>query len=216
MYNLSSLPQKIPLFPLTDVLLLPHSRLPLNIFEPRYLTMLDDVMKSDHRLIGMIQPLPNQKNTGDPQVHTVGCAGRLTSFTETSDRRYMISLTGVCRFHVQQVNNGFLPYATSDIAWENFSLDLQPLQGEPAFDRPRFLAVLERYLHVMDLSTDWRNLKEAEDVMLINTMSMMCPFSAEEKQALLEAQTVMRRSETLITLMEFALRGNAPTQGRLQ
>ena len=216
MYNLSSLPQKIPLFPLSDALLLPHSRLPLNIFEPRYLTMLDDVMKSEHRLIGMIQPLPDQQATGDPQVHTIGCAGRLTSFTETSDRRYMISLTGICRFHVQQVHNGFLPYATSDISWDNFSIDLQPIQPEPAFDRPRFLAVLERYLQVMDLSTDWRNLKEAEDAMLINTLSMMCPFSPEEKQALLEMQTTMRRSETLITLMEFALRENTGSQGRLQ
>jgi Lon protease-like protein len=216
MYSLSSLPEKIPLFPLNDVLLLPHSRLPLNIFEPRYLTMLDDVMKTDHRLIGMIQPLPNQERVGDPQVHTVGCAGRLTSFTETSDRRYMISLTGVCRFHVQRVNNGFLPYATSDIAWGNFGLDLQPVQPEPAFDRERFLAVLERYLQVMDLSTDWRNLKDAEDAMLINTMSMMCPFTPEEKQALLETQTVMRRSETLITLMEFALRENKTPTGRLQ
>ena len=216
MYNLSSLPQKIPLFPLSDALLLPHSRLPLNIFEPRYLTMLDDVMKSEHRLIGMIQPLPDQQATGDPQVHTIGCAGRLTSFTETSDRRYMISLTGICRFHVQQVHNGFLPYATSDISGDNFSIDLQPIQPEPAFNRPRFLAVLERYLQVMDLSTDWRNLKEAEDAMLINTLSMMCPFSPEEKQALLETQTTMRRSETLITLMEFALRENTGSQGRLQ
>jgi Lon protease-like protein len=216
MYNLSSLPEKIPLFPLNDVLLLPHSRLPLNIFEPRYLTMLDDVMKTDHRLIGMIQPLPDQERVGDPAVHAVGCAGRLTSFTETSDRRYMISLTGICRFHVQEVNNGFLPYATSDIAWDNFSLDLQPVQPEPAFDRERFLAVLERYLQVMELSTDWRNLKDAEDAMLINTMSMMCPFTPEEKQALLETQTVMRRSETLITLMEFALRENSAPQGRLQ
>ena len=178
--------------------------------------MLDDVMKSDHRLIGMIQPLPDQNGAGDPKVHAVGCAGRLSSFNETSDRRYMISLTGVCRFHVQQVHNGFLPYATGDIAWDSFGLDLNPLQPEPAFDRPRFLAVLERYLQVMDLSADWRNLKDAEDAMLINSMSMLCPFSSEEKQALLETQTVMRRSEILITLMEFALRENKSPQGRLQ
>jgi Lon protease-like protein len=216
MYSLTSLPKKIPLFPLTNALLLPHSRLPLSIFEPRYLTMLDDVMKTDHRLIGMVQPLPDQERVGDPLVQAIGCAGRLTSFTETSDRRYMISLTGVCRFHVEQVHNGFLPYATADVSWDQFEIDLNPLQGEPAFDRPRFLAVLERYLQVMDLSTDWKNLKDAEDAMLINSMSMLCPFTPEEKQALLETQTIMRRSETLITLMEFALHENTGRIGRLQ
>jgi Lon protease-like protein len=216
MYNLASLPSKIPLFPLSNVLLLPHSRLPLNIFEPRYLTMLDDVMKSEHRLVGMVQPLANQQNAGDPKVQTIGCAGRMTSFTETADRRYMISLTGICRFHVEQLHNGFLPYATGDISWDNFEIDLRPVQPEPAFDRPRFLAVLERYFQVMELKTDWRNLKDADDAMLINALAMLCPFSPEEKQALLETQTLIRRSETLITLMEFALQENKGPMGRLQ
>jgi Lon protease-like protein len=216
MYNISSLPSKIPLFPLSNALLLPHSRLPLNIFEPRYLTMLDDVMKSEHRLIGMVQPLAGQKNAGDPQVQTIGCAGRLTSFTETADRHYMISLTGICRFHVEQLHNGFLPYATGDILWEHFEIDLHPVRPEPAFDRDRFLAVLERYFQVMDLKTDWRNLKDSDDAVLINTLAVLCPFSPEEKQALLESQTIMRRGETLITLMEFALRENQGAKGRLQ
>ena len=216
MYSLASLPTRIPLFPLNNALLLPHARLPLNIFEPRYLTMLDDVMKSEHRLIGMIQPKAGQQNAGDPVLRTIGCAGRLTSFTETSDRHYMISLTGICRFNVQEVHNGFLPYATGDIIWDQFQPDLRPAQAEPAFDRPRFLAVLERYFQVMELSTDWESLKDADDAMLINALAMLCPFSPEEKQALLETPTLMRRCETLITLMEFALRENTGSKGTLQ
>jgi Lon protease-like protein len=216
MYSLSSLPKNIPIFPLSNALLLPHSRLPLNIFEPRYLTMLDDVMRSDHRLVGMIQPLASDENLGNPQVKAIGCVGRLTSFNETSDRRYMITLTGVCRFRVGKVHNSFHPYATADVKWAEFVDDLHPNQSDDAFERARFVAVLERYFQVMDLSTDWESMKEAEDEMLINSLAMLCPFLPEEKQALLEAPTFIRRVETLITLMEFALRENTGPKGILQ
>lgn len=216
MYSLSSLPNTIPIFPLSNALLLPHSRLPLNIFEPRYLTMLDDVMKSEHRLIGMVQPLASDERMGNPQVKTIGCVGRLTSFNETADRRYMIALTGVCRFRVESVHNSFHPYATADVKWAEFVEDLKPCQSNEAFDRPRFLAVLERYFQVMELSTDWNSMKDAEDEMLINSLSMLCPFLAEEKQALLEAPSFIRRVETLITLMEFALQENKSPKGTLQ
>jgi Lon protease-like protein len=216
MYSLSSLPSKIPLFPLSNALLLPQSRLPLNIFEPRYLTMLDDTLKSDHRLIGMVQPLPDDKNSGDPRVHQIGCAGRLTSFSETGDGKYMVTLTGVCRFRVIELINGFLPYATGDVNWDSFGADLRSIATDLAFDRDRFLAVLERYFQVMELSTDWDSLKDADDTLLINSLAMLCPFDPEEKQALLEAPSLSTRRETLVTLMEFALREKSGSSGKLQ
>tara|TARA_R110002096_G_scaffold113077_7_gene246060 strand:- start:11567 stop:12217 length:651 start_codon:yes stop_codon:yes gene_type:complete len=216
MYKLASLPTNIPIFPLGNALLLPHSRLPLNIFEPRYLAMLDDVLKTDHRLIGMIQPIPSDERIGNPQVKSIGCAGRLTSFSEASDRHCLITLTGACRFRVERVHNGFLPYATADINWDEFGDDLNPAKKDAALDRPHFMAVLERYFQVMDLSTDWNSMKDAEDEMLINSLAMLCPFAPEEKQALLEAPTMIRRFETLITLMEFALRENSGDKGVLQ
>lgn len=124
MYNLKTLPNCIPLFPLSSALLLPHSRLPLNVFEPRYLSMLDDTMKSDHRLIGMIQPLAPDHISGANRVHQIGCAGRLTSFSETIDGRYMITLTGISRFRVTNLIDGFLSYQTADVNWVALAMTL--------------------------------------------------------------------------------------------
>ena len=216
MYNSKTLPDRISLFPLSNALLLPHSRLPLNVFEPRYLSMLDDTMRSDHRLIGMIQPLAPDHVSGAPRVHQIGCAGRLTSFSETSDGRYMITLTGISRFRVANLIDGFLSYQTADVNWDSFSGDLSSPSDDLSFDREKFLIVLERYFKTMELSTDWDSLKDADDLLLINSLAMLCPFEPEEKQALLEAPSLLTRRETLLTLMEFALRERSGTMGKVQ
>lgn len=199
----ANLPELLPLFPLSGAIVLPRARLPLNIFEPRYLAMFEDVLKTRERLIGMIQPMGK-----DPEgpLHTVGCAGRVSSFTETDDGRYMISLTGVSRFRFISKVEGFVPYLQAKIDWPEFQRDLGGAEHDTGFDRDGFLALLERFFEVEELDTDWENLNKAETEMLVNSLSMMAPFSPEDKQALLEATTLATRRETLVTLMEFALR----------
>lgn len=199
------LPDTIPIFPLSGALLLPRARLPLHIFEPRYLQMLDDCMKTKARLIGMVQPreIPGSE---EKRLQAIGCAGRLTGFSETEDGRYMITLSGISRFRVKEDVTGFTPYRRSNVDWGPFSRDLGPDESDASFDRPVFLEVLGRYFQANNLSTDWSSLKEAEPELLINSLSMLCPFTPEDKQALLEAPSLTTRRETLVTLIEFALR----------
>lgn len=202
------LPDTIPVFPLPGALLLPRARLPLHIFEPRYLTMLDDVLKTDHRLIGMIQPRAVPDGS-EKRLQSIGCAGRLTSFSETEDGRYMVTLAGISRFRVTQEIEGFTPYRKCDVSWEGFARDRGPLEQDKGFERDKFMSMLKRFFEDRQLSTDWDSLEEAEDELLINSLSMLCPFDPEDKQALLEAPSLSTRRETLVTLMEFALRGGS-------
>lgn len=213
MYSLADLPEALPLFPLSGALLLPRARLPLNVFEPRYLAMLDDVLKSDHRLIGIVQPLDEDDEAGALQA--IGCAGRLTGFQETDDGRYMISLTGICRFRIRAVEDGFAPYRRARVDWADFARDLGKAEHDPGFLRDSFFPLLTRFFAQTDLEADWDSLKEAEDEMLINALAMMLPFAAGDKQALLEAPDLAHRRKTLETLMEFALRGGTDEE-RLQ
>jgi len=199
------LPETIPLFPLPGALLLPRTRLPLHIFEPRYLAMLDDTMKTQHRLVGMIQPVKGPKGTR--RLSAIGCAGRLTAFSETEDGRYMITLTGVSRFRFGREVEGFSPYIRAEVAWDGFDRDRGPPEEDAGFRRGPFLHLLGRFFAARNLSTDWDSLKEAEPELLVNSLSMLCPFEPEDKQALLEAPTLQTRRETLVTLMEYALRG---------
>ncbi|MFT5868849.1 MAG: Lon protease-like protein [Paracoccaceae bacterium] len=200
------LPETIPLFPLPGALLLPRTQLPLNIFEPRYLAMLEDTMKTSHRLIGMIQTRDVPGST-DKRLHSIGCSGRLTQFSETEDGRYMVTLSGMSRFRITKEVTGFSPYLKADVSWDGFERDLGPVEKDTTFDRPKFLDLLSRYFEAMDLATDWDNLKEAENELLVNSLSMLCPFEPEEKQALLEAPSLATRRETLNALIEFSLRG---------
>ncbi len=216
MFNLADLPQTIPVFPLTGALLLPHARLPLNIFEPRYLAMLDDTLKTDHRLIGMVQPREMPEGAGEPRLQQIGCAGRVTSFSETEDGRYLITLSGICRFRVLAQNSGFTPYLRADVDWSSFEADIGKPKTDHEFDRPAFLKTLRRFFEKAKLSSDWDSLRDADEEMLINSLSMLCPFGAEEKQALLEAPCLRTRRETLVTLMEFALRDGEGEGGPLQ
>lgn len=206
MIKQSELPETIAIFPLGGALLLPRARLPLHIFEPRYLQMIDDALKTDGRLIGMVQPNPIPGRDG-PGLHTIGCAGRITQFSETEDGRYMITLGGVSRFRVVKEVEGFNPYRKCDVNWDGFDRDLGKDEADLAFNRKSFLDLLERYFDTRGLSADWDTLKEADDELLINSLSMMLDFEAEDKQALLEAPSLETRRETLVTLIEYTMRG---------
>lgn len=210
MMKTADLPDTLPIFPLPGALLLPRARLPLHIFEPRYLQMLEDCMKTSHRLIGMVQPreVPGGQ-TAEKRLHSIGCAGRLTGFSETEDGRYMVTLSGISRFRVTSEVQGFTPYRRCAVDWTPFGRDLGGVETDSGFKRPLFLATLGRYFKAMDMSTDWGSLKDAEEELLINSLSMLCPFAAEDKQALLEAPSLETRRETLVTLIEFALRGGS-------
>ena len=198
------LPEIIPLFPLPGALLLPRARLPLHIFEPRYLAMLEDCLKTPSRLIGMIQL--REAPGGEKRLCAIGCAGRVTAFSETEDGRYMITLSGISRFRLREEVQGFTPYRRAEVDWSAFARDTGPAEDDPALDRPALLERLSRYFTHQRLGTDWDSLKEAEPELLVNALSMLLPFSPEDKQALLEAPSLVTRRETLETLLEFALR----------
>jgi Lon protease-like protein len=202
----TELPDTIAIFPLPGALLLPRSRLPLHIFEPRYLQMIEDTIKTDTRLIGMVQPnaIPGREGHG---LHTIGCAGRITQFSETEDGRYMVTLGGASRFRVVREIDGFSPYRKCDVNWDGFSRDLGDEEDDANFKRKPFLDLLGRYFDARGLSADWDTLKEADDELLINSLSMMLDFDGEDKQALLEAPSLQTRRETLMTLIEFSMRG---------
>lgn len=207
MIKANDLPSIIPLFPLTGALLLPRGRLPLHIFEPRYLQMLEDCMKTRHRLIGMIQPCRGRD--GCKTLSMIGCAGRLTGFSETEDGRYMITLSGVSRFRFLHEVEGFTPYIRAEVSWPDFARDMGAAEHDPGFDRKGFFDVLCRYFTAQGLETDWDMLKDADDELLLNSLAMLLPLDSEDKQALLEAPCLATRRETLVTLMEYALCGGS-------
>ncbi|MGB3148112.1 MAG: LON peptidase substrate-binding domain-containing protein [Paracoccaceae bacterium] len=211
-FGMGDMPDVIALFPLPGALLLPRGRLPLHIFEPRYLAMIDDTLKSHERLIGIIQP--RAAPAGQRRLSAIGCAGRITGFTETDDGRYMIALSGICRFRLIEEVQGFTPYLRAKIATADFERDLGVAEEDALLDRTGFLATLRRYFELRELSTDWQGLENAPDEVMINSLSMLCPFEPEDKQALLEAPTLSARRETLQMLMEFALRSDG--EGQLQ
>ena len=218
MMKAADLPGVIPVFPLPGALLLPRARLPLHLFEPRYLAMLDDVLKTPHRLIGMTQPDPNPRAASadrPPPLHTIGCAGRVTQFSETEDGRYMVTLAGISRYRLVKEVDGFCPYRRVEVNWDGFGADLARPEKDTAFNRDRFLDLLGRYFSAKSLDTDWETLKEADDELLINSLSMILSFAPEDKQALLEAPSLATRRETLVTLIEYALRGGSDN-GMLQ
>ena len=200
----ADLPQTIPLFPLAGAVLLPRTRLPLQIFEPRYLQMVEDVLKTPDRLIGMIQPA----QPGSDTLSLIGCAGRIVAFSELDDNRLMISLKARSRFRLQKTEQGFLPYLRGQADWRGFEGDLDPRpESLTGFDRSALLQRLSRYAERRGLTTDWDAAEASEEELLVNSLSMLLPFSAEEKQALLESPTLADRRELLDGLLEYALRG---------
>ncbi len=215
MFRPADLPDILPVFPLPGAVLLPRAHLPLNIFEPRYLAMLEDVIKTPGRLIGMVQPVEAREVTGEPRLHSIGCAGRVIAFSETRDGRYQITLAGISRFRLERPEAGFAPYMRATIDWSGFEHDLDGPAQDRTFDREAFLATLGKFFQATGLKSDWESLQNADDEMLVNSLSMMFPFDVEDKQALLEAPTLSDRRETLVTLMEFAM-ASGGNDGKLQ
>jgi Lon protease-like protein len=201
------LPETLPVFPLTGVLLLPGSQLPLNIFEPRYLAMFDDAL-AGNRLIGMIQPFFGESREEAGQAHVqalcqVGCIGRITSFAEMEDGRYLTSLTGICRFRLFDELHPTKGYRNFRIA--PFATDLNGPDDEAQVDRKALLAAFKAYLDANKLEADWESVERASNATLVNSMAMMSPYGPAEKQALLEAPDLKTRAETLIAITEIVL-----------
>lgn len=202
----ADLPGELPLFPLKGVLLLPRGLLPLIVFEPRYLAMVDAAL-AGNRLIGIIQPrfdVEDGVEEGAAPLCEVGTVGRITAIAETGDGRYQVTLTGVCRFRLNGEEPAGLPYRIGHIACD-FPVDFEPRSGEEEVDRAAFLSVFEAYLDANEMEADWDAVEKASTEALINTLSMMSPYGAAEKQALLEAPDLKTRAETLVAITEIAL-----------
>jgi Lon protease-like protein len=215
--TVTDLPRRLPVFPLPGALLLPRSQLPLNIFEPRYLQMVSDAM-SGERLIGMIQPEDEKSDLlGRPGLCKVGCAGRITSFAETPDSRILVQLTGIARFQIVSELVTVTPYRQVETDFEPYAEDLTKDQGGEEVDRRGLLRAFKDYLDANGLKADWDQVKEASNEVLVNTLSLLAPYSARDKQALLEAQDLKTRADVLVALTEMALaRQTGGSQTRLQ
>lgn len=197
------LPDLIPIFPLTSALLLPGCRLPLNIFEPRYLQMIEDALTGD-RLIGLIQPLQPEEEDQDPPIHAIGCAGRIVSLKETDDGRYLVNLVGMSRFEVQREIRSDRLYRMVEPRWERFSGDIGR-RPSADIDRDELVANLRAYFDSHGLEANWDAIDESGDEELVNSLAMVCPFDSAEKQALLEANDLNQRSRLVIALMNMAV-----------
>ncbi|PKQ08408.1 MAG: peptidase S16 [Alphaproteobacteria bacterium HGW-Alphaproteobacteria-12] len=213
--TIADLPETIPVFPLAGAILLPRGQLPLNIFEPRYLKMVDDALRGE-RVIGMVQPdgedagLTSRAGSGKPPLCAIGCAGRITSYAETGDGRIVITLTGISRFHLQAELTAMTPYRQFKVDWEGFADDLIEGHGQHAVSRERLLEILKEYLETHGLQADWRTIRASSNEALVNSLCTISPYGLREKQALLEAKTLEDRNQMLIALTEQALHELAP------
>jgi Lon protease-like protein len=203
------LPQRIPVFPLSGALLLPRADLPLNIFEPRYLAMIENALSTD-KLIGMIQPKPDQDNAEKPVLQKVGCVGRITSYAETPDDRILVTLTGVSRFEVVQELDVVTPYRQVIASYHPFAVDLVSGTGAGDVNRPALLKAFRDYLEANNMNADWGQVDQAPTEVLVNTLSLLAPYPPEEKQALLEAPDLKTRADVLVALTEVALSAKSP------
>lgn len=207
--KIEDLPTELPIFPLTGVLLLPRGRLPLNIFEPRYLAMFDDAMGGS-RLIGMIQPSAMKDDpfgaTQPAELYRVGCAGRITSFNESGDGRYLVALDGIARFRVTSELTTQRGYRRVIPDWTPYKADL--VEDNSQIDRQRLITLLQSYFRRLDLSANWDAIGDAPDERLLTSLAMLCPFEPSEKQALLEADCLSDRARLMMTLLEIAIAGD--------
>ncbi|WP_153771424.1 LON peptidase substrate-binding domain-containing protein [Labrenzia sp. CE80] len=203
---IADLPPVLPVFPLSGALLLPRTQLPLNIFEPRYIDMIDAAL-GGNRLIGMVQPEPALRQQEDdvPVLARIGCVGRLTSFQESGDGRYLVTLQGVMRFAVGRELDAITAFRQVEADFAPFAQDLQSGVGEEEVDRNSLLKALRDYLDANNMEADWESVSEAETEVLVNALCMMCPYGPQEKQALLEARDLKMRAETLIAITEMDL-----------
>jgi Lon protease-like protein len=206
----------IPVFPLPGALLLPRGQMPLNIFEPRYLEMIDDALASRHRLIGMIQPdAAHSAEAQEPQLYRVGCVGRITQLAETGDGRYLLELTGVARYRVEEELKVATAYRQCRVSYAPFADDFVARKGEEAVDRKALLEALSAFLKANNLKADWDGIENAPNEALVNALAMMSPYGAPEKQALLEAPDLKTRAEILVAVTEIEL-AKSNTQGETQ
>ena len=200
------LPEVIPVFPLPGALLLPRGQMPLNIFEPRYVAMIDDALRDGHRLIGMIQPDTTHSGDADkPALYKVGCVGRITQLAESGDGRYLIELTGVARFRIEQELDVKTLYRQCRVTYAPFTDDFIARKGEEQVDRAALLEALRDFLKANELQADWEGIEKAPNEALVNALSMMSPYGSAEKQALLEAPDLKTRAEVLVALTEIEL-----------
>jgi uncharacterized protein len=196
----------IPVFPLPGALLLPRGQMPLNIFEPRYLTMIDDALRSGLRLIGMIQPDPAHPGPeSKPNLYKVGCVGRITQIAETGDGRYLLQLTGVARFRIEAELEVTTPYRQCRVTYAPFAGDFIARKGEEEVDRESLLHALSEFLTANNLKADWEGIENAPNEALVNALAMMSPYGTAEKQALLEAPDLKTRAEILVAVTEIEL-----------
>ena len=206
----AALPAILPIFPLTGVLLLPRGRLPLNIFEPRYLAMTRDALAGE-RMIGMVQPSNPAGSGSNPPVYPTGCAGRITSFAETEDGRFLITLTGTSRFRIREELPLLEGYRRVVPEWREFARDLEN-EDEAGFDRDRLLRGLRAYFQQHQISADWDAVTAVPGERLVTSIAMICPFEPSEKQALLEAPDLDERARLLTAIVEMAVL-NRPSDG---
>jgi Lon protease-like protein len=200
------MPGVIAVFPLPGALLLPRGQMPLNIFEPRYLAMVDDALRDGHRLIGMIQPdVAHAGSTDKPSLYKIGCVGRITQLAESGDGRYLIELTGVARFRIEEELKVATPYRQCRVTYAPFADDFIARKGENAVDRTALLAALTDFLKANDLKADWEGIERAPNEALVNALSMMSPYGTAEKQALLEAPDLKTRAKVLVAITEIEL-----------
>ena len=200
--DFNNLPQTLPIFPLGGVLLLPYGRLPLNIFEPRYLAMTDDALATD-RLIGIIQPATSESQENENPVFKTGCAGRITAFSETEDRRYLITLSGLVRFDVAEEISTSRGYRRVVPDWSPYKADYSD-EKNFEFNKERLLIVLKRYFEKKAIDADWETINKMDNARLVTTLAMICPFDPPEQQALLMAKDIEERAETIISLLEIS------------
>jgi Lon protease-like protein len=212
------LPDVIAVFPLSGALLLPRGQLPLNIFEPRYLMMVDDAFTCGRRLIGMIQPDASHPGADErPNLYRVGCIGRITQLTETGDGRYMIQLTGIARFRIEAELEVITPYRQCRVTYLPFIDDFVGRKGEDEVDRESLLKALSDFLRANDLKADWEGIEKAPNEALVNALAMMSPYGPAEKQALLEAPNLKTRAEILVAVTEIEIaKGRTPGETPLQ
>ncbi|MEM7679613.1 MAG: LON peptidase substrate-binding domain-containing protein [Pseudomonadota bacterium] len=202
--DFDDLPDVLPIFPLEGVLLLPGGNLPLNIFEPRYLAMVETAMAS-HRMIGMVQPKTEEpKHSGKSAIYDVGCAGKITEFAETEDGRYLISLTGISRFHVEQELSVVTNFRQINADWTSYKDDVVKADCLD-MDREKLKNLLADYFSKNDMDCDWQAIEQADDSRLITCLSMACPLSPSEKQALLEAKDCGNRADLFMTMLQMAI-----------
>ncbi|MEE4213120.1 MAG: LON peptidase substrate-binding domain-containing protein [Parvularcula sp.] len=200
------LPKELAIFPLTGALLLPRAQLPLNMFEPRFLAMTEHAL-GHGRLIGMTRP--RFEDDVNPPVYDVGCAGRITSFMETGDGRYLLTLTGVSRFRITREHLTDTGFRVADVSWSEYGQDLHPEAEENEHLRDQTIELLMRYLDSVGLKADWDSIEGASAETIINSVAMSCPFEPDEKQAILEAPDIEARGKVLIALMEMAIAQSA-------